>query len=464
MNSATVQRLQHFLANLDNVSYTDFSNIRKYLSSTEYDIMFSSVFDEVEKFYSSRHNKFPDYGWMSRQFPDLFANYGKMNALEDDLYVLTSILRTESYKNKVLYAAHQEDLEKASDILAEYRQESVDVVQAPLTSTEVFKDFEKEKELFGEGVRTGISEIDSIIDFLPYKGFTALVAPTKSYKTTTACNIVYDAIMNQGKNVVYFTLEDQLKSIWGNLFCLHSHRTGFDFSVAEVKKYKMAKDKFNVFKKMQTNFDNSMTGHLVVQSAETMSGFTPDQLESKLRYYERLWGSIDLVVMDHFSILDDPIPGSGLSGPALSKAYVRFLTKLSISFSERGFVLLGLGQVTREYTEALTKGQKMRAVGVANTSEMERSCALMLCTYASDDMKKAKQLSVTVVVNRLGESDVTCVLPVQPEFSSIGNQYIEEFDEDIQDAIVNGDMEIPLKKNLSFGMSFTQFVSGLSTN
>lgn len=463
MNTIIVQRLQHFLANLENVSYSEFKQIQTYISTTEYDALFSAILEEVDKYYHTRHNKFPDFSWMQRQFPDVFNGYTPVKALEDDLFVLTSCLRDESYRNKVLSAAYQQDLSKASDILAEYKQESLDVVQAPTSCVEVFKNFEEEKELFGQGIRTGISEIDSIIDYLPYKGFTALVAPMKSFKTTTACNIVYDAVMNQAKNVVYFTLEDQLKSIWSNLFCLHSHRTGFDFSTAEVKKYKMSKDKFSAFKKMQNNFDESMTGKLVVLSSETMTGFTPDLLESKLRYYERLWGTIDMVVIDHFSILDDPIPGQNLSGPALSKAYVRFLTKLSISFSKKGFVLLGLGQVTREYTEALMKGQKMKAVGVANTSEMERSCTIMLCTYASDEMKQANQLGITVVVDRNGKSDVSYTVPMQPEFSSIGSQYIEEFDRETYEAILHGDLDIPLKKNLSFGMSFTQFVSGLST-
>lgn len=103
----------------------------------------------------------------------------------------------------------------------------------------------------------------------------------------------------------------------------------------------------------------------------------------------------------------------------------------------------------------------MRAVGVANTSEMERSCTMMLCTFANDDMKQSGTLGITVVVNRNGQSDVTCTVPIKPEFSSIGNEYIEEFDDETYNAIANGDAAIPLKKNLNFGMSFTQFVNGL---
>lgn len=461
MNTEITQRLTHLLANLSEVSYSDFKTIKNYLSATEYDANYSQIFDTVDNFYQTRHQVFPDLAWLVRQYPSYFSTYVQTPFLTDDVFVLTAMLRDESYKNKVLSATWQQDLDKASNLLTEYKQLSSDLVKAPTSAKEVYANFDKERSLFSQGIKTGILALDSSIDYLPYKAFTALVAPTKSFKTMTTCNIVYDAVMNQGKNVVYLTLEDQYKSIWSNLLCKHSYCMGIPMSINEIKKYKLSKDRDAVFKKMQANFDDSMTGHLVVLSSENLSGFTPDIIESQLRFYEKLWGSIDMVVVDHFSIMDDPIPGQNLSGPALSKAYVRFLTKLSISFSEKGFVLLGLGQVTREYTELLIKGEKMRSTGVANTSEMERSCSLMLCTYASEEMKKAGNLGISVVVNRTGQSDLTHTVPIKPEFASIGEQYIEEFDAEVLEAIVHGDLDIPLKNNMSFGMSFTQFKDGL---
>lgn len=462
MNTEVIQRITHLLANLSEVPYSDFKSIRSYLASTEYDAQFSQIFEEVENFYDTRHQKFPDMAWLTRQYPGIFSTFLPTPFHDDDVFVLQSILRDESYKNKVLSATWNQDLSKASDLLVEYKQKSSELVKAPTTAKEVFANFAEEREKFGDGVRTGIHAIDSDIDYLPYKALTVLVAPTKSFKTMTACNIVYDAVVNQSKNVVYLTLEDQYKSIWSNLLSKHSYQMGIPISNNEIKKYKLAKDRDNLFKKMQDNFDESIDGHLVVLSSENISSFTPDIIESQLRFYEKLWGSIDMVVVDHFSIMDDPIPGQALSGPALSKAYVRFLTKLSISFSEKGFVLLGLGQVTREYTELLIKGEKMRSTGVANTSEMERSCNVMLCTYASDEMKKAGTLGISIIVNRNGASDITHTVPIKPEFASIGEQFIEDFDEQTLEAIIHGDLEIPLKKSLNFGMSFTQFQRGLS--
>lgn len=462
MNSDVSQRLLHLLANLSEVSYSDFTQIKTYLASTEYDAMYTALFEAVDAFYTTRHNTFPDLSWLTRQFPSFFSTFVPLNFHSDDVYVLLSILRQESYKNKVLSATWGEDLDKAQELLIEYKQASSELTQAPTTSKEVFANFEEERDTFGQGILTGFTPVDADIDFLPYKGFTTLVAPTKSYKTMTACNIVYNAAMFQGKNVVYFTLEDQYRSIWSNLLSKHSYINGLPITNNEIKKYKLTRDRDVLFKKMQDNFDASLTGHLVVLSSENLSSFTPDVIESQLRFYEKLWGSIDLVVIDHFSIMDDPIPGQHLSGPALSKAYVRFMTKLSISFSKKGFVLLGLGQVTREYTELLLKGEKMRSTGVANTSEMERSSSVMICTFASDEMKKSGNLSMTIIVNRNGPSGNTYTLPIKPEYAMIGDQFIEEFDEETIKAICEGDLDIPLKKNMNFGISFSQFQQSLS--
>lgn len=462
MNNDVSQRLIHILANLSEVAYTDFKQIRDYLATTEYDVTYSPLFDAVQDFYDTRHSTFPDLAWLTRQFPSIFSTFTPIAFHSDDTYVLLSILREESYKNKVLSATWNRDLDKAQDLLTEYKQVSSELVQAPTSAKEVFANFDKERSTYGQGVLTGFAPVDADIDFLPYKALTVLAAPTKSFKTMTACNIVYNAVMRQGKNVVYLTLEDQYRSIWSNLLSKHSYITGIPITNNEIKKYKLTKDRDNLFVKMQDNFDASMTGHLVVLSSENLASFTPDIVESQLRYYEKLWGSIDMVVVDHFSIMDDPIPGQHLSGPALSKAYVRFMTKLSISFSEKGFILLGLGQVTREYTELLIKGEKMRSTGVANTSEMERSAAIMLCTFASDEMKKSGNMSISVIINRNGPSDATYTLPLKPEYAMIGDTFVEELEDETIAAIIKGDLEIPLKANMNFGISFSQFQNSLS--
>ena len=194
-----------------------------------------------------------------------------------------------------------------------------------------------------------------------------------------------------------------------------------------------------------------------------MSSFTPDNIESQLRYYEKLFGSVDMVVVDHFSIMTEPIPGRpDLSGASLAKEYVRFMTKLSISFSKQGFVLLGLAQVTREYTERLLKGEKMQAIGSSSTSEIERSCSLMLCSFASDEMKKSGNVQLSIVINRNGPSDISYTIPVKPEFSIVGEPFVDTLDDEVIEMILHGDLDIPVKNKFNFGISFTQFVNSLS--
>lgn len=463
MNTDVIQRILHVIVNIQNVKYKDFSRIKKYLVSTEYDASFGPYFEQIEDFYKTRHNTMPDSSWVMRQFPDISQSYIPVSFHEDDIYVLTSILKDESLKNKVIAAAGSNDFEKSLTLLTEYKNDSLgDIKEAPTTVEEVFKNFYNDRELLGDGIKTGLLQLDADIDFLQYRNFTALVAPTKSFKTTLACNIVYDAVMNQSKNVIYFTLEDEYRSIWANLLSRHSCSTPFPITVNEIKKYKLTKDRDNLFEKHKRNFDNSASGHLVVLSSEFMHDFTPDSIDAQIDYYAKLWGNIDMCVVDHLSILNDPIPGrKDLVGPALSKEYVRYFTKKSISYGKKGFVLLGLAQVNREYTEKLIKGEKMYAIGAASTSEIERSCSLMLCTYSSDEMKKSSTLQLSIVINRSGPSDITYTLNTKPEFSVIGDVYVNQFDEQTIEEIVHGNLEIPLSKYKNFGVSFTSFAEHL---
>lgn len=463
MNTDVTQRIIHLLAHLQDVSYTDFTNIKNYLTYTEYDTDYSPIFEEVNNFYKTRHETFPDFAWLCRQFPAYFLNYNQLNFHIDDIFVLESILREESYKNKVLTSTYNNDLDKSLNLLTEYKQSASNIVAAPTTAVEVFSNFAEERENLGHGILTGITQLDADIDFLEYKNLTVLVAPIKSYKTMIACNIVYDAVMNQGKNVVYLTLEDTHKSIWANILSKHSYTTGLPITSNEIKKYKLTKDRDGLFDKQKRNFDESKTGNLVVLSSEHIPSFTPDVIESQLRYYESVFGSIDMVVVDHFSIMTDPIPGRpDLSGASLAKEYVRFMTKLSISFGEKGFILLGLGQITREYTEKLIKGEKMQAIGASSTAEMERSCSLMLCSFASDEMKKSGVAQLSIVINRNGPSDVSYSIPVKPEYAIVGEPFVDVLDDEVIDMILHGDLDIPLKNKVRFGISFTQFVKDLS--
>lgn len=463
MNTDIIRRLLHLLVHLQDITYTDFLNIKNYLSSTEYDMNYSPLFDAVENYYQTRHNVLPDAAWVMRQFPEYYNGYIVNPFHTDDLYVLQSTLREEFYKNNVLSSTFNNDLDKSLTLLTEYKNATNNILEAPTTAVEVFKDFKEERENLGHGILTSFTPLDADIDFLQYKNFTALLAPVKSFKTITACNIVYDAVMNQGKNVIYLALEDTYKSIWANVLAKHSYTTGFPITTNEIKKYKLTKDRDMLFDKLKRNFDDSKTGNLVVLSSEHMTSFTPDVIENQLRYYERLFGSIDMVVVDHFSIMNDPIPGrKDLVGPALAKEYVRFMTKLSISFSEKGFVLLGLAQVTREYTEKLLDGEKVQAVGASSTSEIERSCSLMLSTFASDDMKKSNTLQLSIVINRNGPSDISYILPIKPEYAIVGEAFVESWEDEAVELILNGELEIPVKDHtMQFGISFNQFVKDL---
>jgi hypothetical protein len=205
------------------------------------------------------------------------------------------------------------------------------------------------------------------------------------------------------------------------------------------------------------NLDNNVKGHLAVLSSENMPDFTPQTIYNKLRYFEKEWGSIDLVIVDHFSIMDDPIPGKSLYGPELYKYYVRFMTKLCISFSERGFVLLGLGQATQDSIEKLNEGKKLSITSIANTSEMARSATLVLGSNMSKELKELGKVQIGIVKNRLGPDGLEYEIPIKPQYQVLGDLNVERLDKEHLEKIAKGEADILYPKNLIHGISFTQF-------
>ena len=215
---------------------------------------------------------------------------------------------------------------------------------------EVYKLWLENKKEFSYGLKMAIPELDNVYKFLGYKTLNVLAAPPANFKTTVACSISLDAVLNQGLNVVYITLEDTSEIIYQNHLAGFAKAMGVNIVAEEIKRYIMADEKLESFEKLVNAWDTETKGKLAVLSAREMdSGFTPAEILKKLNEIYTAWGNkLDVVIVDHFNIMNDPIPGMQLQGPQLAKYYVRYMTNLSISFGHKGFILVGLAQINRE--------------------------------------------------------------------------------------------------------------------
>jgi hypothetical protein len=286
---------------------------------------------------------------------------------------------------------------------------------------EVLALWKQNKQEFSFGLMMGIPELDSNYKFLGYKTLNVLAAPPANFKTTVACSVSLNAVLKQGLNVVYITLEDTSEIIYHNHLAGFAKEMGVNITAEEIKRYLLPDEKLKAFEDLVSAWDTEVPGKLAVLSAREVESFTPAYISKALDKQYAEWGNkLDVVIVDHFNIMNDPIPGLPLQGPALAKYYVRYMTNLAISFGHKGFILLGLAQINREGQTKLEKGKELTGTELADTSELHRSATTLTSVYADDQDRDTGMIRMRVVKNRLGPQGQLYMVPIFPANFKVG--------------------------------------------
>lgn len=335
-------------------------------------------------------------------------------------------LGCQYYKLKIQQALNSDSMEKIpyySTMLTGLTAQETPIMSS---ATQVAKQYVLDQAIYGTGIVTNIPQIDNVIDYLTYKSLNIFMAPSANFKTTTACSIAYNAAMTQGKHVVYITLEDTDQIIWFNMLARHSFESGGDkVPASALKKYKLdtAKD-FNLIMDIAKDFDSKLTqGSFTVLSKHNCSDLTPTGIELKLREIsEKNEADIDMVVIDHFNLLNFPIKSMPwLTGSELQRYYVTSLTNLSITMGKRGFVLLGLAQLNREGQGTFEGGEMASSLHVAGTIELLWSATNFIYLFADQTSRAAGLLKGKIIKSRLGAQGVEFITHIQPAYCIVGN-------------------------------------------
>jgi replicative DNA helicase len=418
------------LQNLPEVTIEQLNTVLQHIEYTRCAYL-KGVFEFAAAFYNQNDNKMPDEDYMNLQFESIFyvTNIPFHPQLIDDFirFIITESVAVQSQK-----ALQQGNFRKAAGII----QSAEKTTSAPiLTMREVLKLWKENKKEFSFGLKTGIPELDEVYKFLGYKTLNVFAAPPANFKTTVACSMAMNAILNQGLNVVYITLEDTSEIIYHNMLAALAGREKINITAEEIKRYLLPENKEDLLEELVNKWDN-IKGKFAVLSARECDSFTPAQISRKLDEIYKQWDEkLDVVIVDHFNIMNDPIPGLQLQGPQLAKHYVRFMTNLAISFGHKGFILVGLAQINREGQLKIEKGKELNGSELADTSELHRSATTVTSLYADDTDRTNGLIKIKNVKNRLGPQGQMFMVPIYPaqfmvgdDTSSLSSMSIDEFE------------------------------------
>lgn len=404
------------LQNLTDMTIDQLNSVLDYIDFSRCAYL-KPVFEFARAFYQ-QNDKMPDEDYMTLQFESVLYDTQipyHTQLISDFIKFIT----TESVGVQSQRAIQTGDFKKAIGIIQGADKRS----SAPVLSMkDVLKLWKENRKEFSFGLKTGIPELDSVYKFLGYKTLNVFAAPPANFKTTVACSIAMDAIKNQDLNVVYITLEDTSEIIYHNLLAAFAGTRGYNITAEEIKRYLLPEEKTEILEKLVYEWDE-LEGNFAVLSARECESFTPAAISKKLDEIYKDWGSkLDVVIVDHFNIMNDPIPGLQLQGPQLAKYYVRYMTNLAISFGHKGFILVGLAQVNREGQLKLEKGKDLTGTELADTSELHRSATTVTSIFADENDRMTGMIRLKNIKNRLGAQGQSFMVPIYPDRFRVGTE------------------------------------------
>lgn len=403
------------LQNLPEITIEQLHIILDYIDYTRCAYL-KSVFEFAAAFYS-QNEKMPDEDYMTIQFESVFYD----TKIPYHIQLINDFIRflmTESVAVQSQQALQQGNFKKAMGIIQSAdRQQSMPI----LSMRDVLALWKENRKEFASGLKLGIPELDDLYKFLAYKTLNVIAAPPANFKTTMAVSIAMNAILEQKLNVVYITLEDTSEIIYHDMLAAFAGTQKINVTAEEIKRYLLPEKRIGLMDDLVDMWDEKIKGKFAVLSARECDSFTPAVISKKLDDIYKDWGNqLDVVIVDHFNIMNDPIPGMQLQGPQLAKYYVRYMTNLSISFGHKGFILVGLAQINRDGQVKLEKGKELNGSELADTSELHRSATTVTSLYADDTDRLNGLIRLKNVKNRLGAQGQTFMVPIFPEKFKVG--------------------------------------------
>ena len=403
------------LQNLPEITIEDIHKILEHIDYTRCAYL-KPVFEFASAFYK-QNDSMPDEDYMTLQFEQVFYRVGipfHIQLVSDFIQLIVNESVTVRSQKALLSGNYKmamgiiQDADKSSSL-------------PPLTIQEVISQWHENKKEFSFGLKSGIPELDEIYKFFGYKSLNVIAAPPANFKTTVAISVAMDAILNQNLNVVYITLEDTSEIIYQDMLAAFAGTQKIAVTAEEIKRYLLPESRVGLMNDLGSMWEEKIQGKFCVLSARECDSFTPATISKKLDEIYRKWeGKLDVVIVDHFNIMNDPIPGLQLQGPQLAKYYVRYMTNLSISFGHKGFILIGLAQINREGQLKLEKGKELSGSELADTSELHRSATTVTSLYSDDTDRLNGLLKLKIIKNRLGAQGSTLMVPIYPEKFKVG--------------------------------------------
>ena len=233
-------------------------------------------------------------------------------------------------EHKEFLAQAEDDLEGIDQIISSNERIFNDDISGKLpTFDELFQAYEDIKNS-KPPLKFGIRELDKMYNGLCYGTCNILAAPPGKFKTTTANSIAY-VNLRDNKKVLYITLEDSWDVIYFNIATRESYEQDRLLNASTIKIGRLDDEDEQVLREVIEDCKKKYRDSFRVACQQSWSDFTPAGLLRLLRKAKKEMNGLDLVILDHASLMKF-YKVKGVSDPKeIINFYIRYLTNLSIS-------------------------------------------------------------------------------------------------------------------------------------
>lgn len=385
--------------------------------------IFSNLFEDVIEYYKM-HRKFPDFEYLDMHFPELL---GELEG-EEPAYHFSfqeeylKLLKRDSVLQQIEQAISEDDLELVDSIIAADPLFNTDKGKLK-TWDDLFDAYLKIKNT-KDPLSFGVKELDEMYQGLCYGTLNILAAPPGKFKTTTMCSVAYKNF-SQGKKVLFITLEDSWDIIHFNFATREAYEQDRKLSASKMKIGRLDEYDEESLKKVCKDCAKKYKDNLRVACQETWDDFSPNGLIRLLRQVYQELGGLDLVILDHASLLKFYSVRGVSDSKEVINFYIRFLTNLSLSFEDK-FALLVAMQTNREGIKELESGKTGSLTNLAEANEAERSASTVTLIYSGPNAVESNIINFYPKKNRRGYLTAKPVISfIDPEVYFVGERAVE---------------------------------------
>lgn len=325
------------------------------------------------------------------------------SALEEAAGILTDGLTVDGDLQQGYKAARTHVMTRLSE-LDQKEQGVLPVQDIRECADELLAEYEETKKGREPGIMTGFSEIDALTNGFQPGELAIFCAYTGEGKTQVLLNVGYHAAIEQGKNVVFVSLEMPLPQVRRRIIARHTNHGKFGvpggLDYQRLKNGQLDFGEEALFKDVVKDWrDCPDYGRFTVLQISKYD--TVKVLNEKLMYL-RSRNSIDAVCLDYASLMASVRRRSDRREEIVE--VIEGLKALALTFNEgEGLCLITANQVSRKARE---EAEQLRRYGLnfaSETSAIEKNADFLAWLLRLDEFRANKEVMMGVAKYRDGD-------------------------------------------------------------